>query len=99
VKNGVLKSSGNYLLCRVDGSQLPVKVTQLYGWRGLKRTEVDTVSAGDIVAVAGIEEIHIGDTITDAEDPRPLPALSAVTRPPCNSVRRRTSARRWASSR
>jgi len=75
VKNGVLQSAGLYMLCRADGSQQPVKVTQLYGWHGLKRVAVDAASAGDIVAVAGIEDIHIGDTIADREHPRPLPAI------------------------
>jgi GTP-binding protein len=75
VKNGTLNSAGLYTLCRADGTQQPVKVTQLYGWHGLKRVPVESASAGDIVAVAGIEDIHIGDTIADREDPRPLPAI------------------------
>jgi GTP-binding protein len=74
LKNGRL-SAGNYTLCRVDGTQQPVKITQVYGWQGLKRVEVDFVDAGDIVAVAGIEDIGIGDTIADRENPKPLPAL------------------------
>ncbi len=74
VKNGKL-CAGNYTLCRVDGAQQPVKVAQVYGWRGLKRVELEAAEAGDIVAVAGIEDIGIGDTITDRDDPKPLPAL------------------------
>jgi len=74
LKNGRL-SAGNYTLCRVDGRQEPVKITQVYGWQGLKRVEVDSVEAGDIVAVSGIDDIGIGDTISDRENPRPLPAL------------------------
>jgi GTP-binding protein len=74
LKNGKL-SAGNYTLCRVDGKQQPVKITQVYGWQGLKRVEVESVDAGDIVAVSGIEDIGIGDTISDRENPRPLPAL------------------------
>jgi len=75
VKNGTLKSAGLYTLCRADGTQQPVKVTQIYGWHGLKRMEMSSASAGDIVAVAGIEDIQIGDTIADREQPRPLPAI------------------------
>ena len=75
VKNGVLQTGIFYMLCRADGSQQPVKVTQLYGWHGLKRIAVDSAAAGDIVAVAGIEDINIGDTIADREHPRPLPAI------------------------
>ncbi|MGH7818080.1 MAG: translational GTPase TypA [Candidatus Binatia bacterium] len=74
LKNGKL-SAGNYTLCRVDGPQEPVKVTQVYGWRGLKRVEIESVEAGDIVAIAGIEDIGIGDTIADRENPKALPAL------------------------
>jgi GTP-binding protein len=74
VKNGDL-SIGNYTLCRVDGRQETVKVTQLYGWQGLKRIEIPSAGAGDIVAIAGIEDIGIGDTISDRENPKALPAL------------------------
>ena len=74
VKNGTL-APGTYTLCRVDGTQEPVKVTQVYGWRGLKRMELSSSEAGDIVAIAGIEDIGIGDTITDRERPLPLPPL------------------------
>jgi GTP-binding protein len=74
VKNGKL-ASGLYTLCRADGTQQPVKVTQVYGWRGLKRIELPAAEAGDIVAVAGIEDIGIGDTIADRDQPKPLPPL------------------------
>jgi GTP-binding protein len=74
VKNGKLLI-GAYTLCRTDGTQEPVKITQIYGWRGLKRVELPCADAGDIVAVAGIEDIGIGDTIADREQPRALPAL------------------------
>jgi GTP-binding protein len=74
IKNGTL-AAGNYTLCRSDGTQQAVKVTQVYGWQGLKRVEVASADAGDIAAVAGIEDIGIGDTIADRENPRPLPAL------------------------
>jgi GTP-binding protein len=74
IKNGKL-ATGTYTLCRVDGTQQPIKVTQIYGWRGLKRIELASAEAGDIVAIAGIEDIGIGDTIADPENPKPLPAL------------------------
>ncbi len=75
LKNGTLQAGATYLQCQMDGTQRPVKVTQVYVWQGLKRLAVETASAGDIVAIAGIEDIHIGDTITDCEDPRPLPGI------------------------
>ncbi|MGE5217881.1 MAG: translational GTPase TypA [Chloroflexota bacterium] len=74
LKNGDL-SVGNYTLCRVDGTQHAVKITQVFGWQGLKRSEIDSATAGDIVAIAGIEDIGIGDTIADRENPKPLPGL------------------------
>ena len=51
------------------------KITSLYVFQGLERVEVKSASAGDIVALAGIEGVNIGDTITDAENPRPLPRI------------------------
>jgi GTP-binding protein len=74
VKNGTL-APGSYTLCRVDGKQEIVKVTQVYGWQGLKRIELERAEAGDIAAIAGIEDIGIGDTIADREYPQPLPPL------------------------
>lgn len=74
LKNGTL-TMGLYTLCRADGFQQPVKITQLYGWQGLKRVELESASAGDIVGVAGVEDIQIGDTIADRDHPRALPAL------------------------
>jgi GTP-binding protein len=74
LKNGKI-AAGNYTLCRADGTSQPVKITQVYGWQGLKRTEIAGAEAGDIVAIAGIEDIGIGDTITDRDNPKALPAL------------------------
>jgi GTP-binding protein len=75
IVSGELRTAGLYTLCRGDGSQVPCKVMQLYSWQGLKRVEVATAQAGDVVAVAGIEEIQIGETISDRETPKPLPAI------------------------
>jgi GTP-binding protein len=74
LKHGTLRSGELYVLCH-EGGQHPVKVSQLSVWRGLSRVDVEAAEAGDIVAVAGIEEIGIGDTIADREQPRPLPAI------------------------
>jgi GTP-binding protein len=72
---GTLRPGGTYTLCRNDGTRKPCKLTRVYGWQGLKRIEIDGAAAGDIVAVAGIEDIAIGDTIADAEQPVPLPSI------------------------
>ena len=75
VVSGELHTAGLYTLCRLDGTHTDCKVTQLYGWHGLKRIELDSVRAGDIVAVAGMDDIRIGETIADRLTPRPLPAI------------------------
>ena len=72
---GELQSMAAYTLCRDDGSRLPCKVAQLYSWQGLKRHEIASAQAGDIVAVAGIEEIQIGETISDSDNPVALPTI------------------------
>jgi len=72
---GVLRAGSSYSLCRAEGSQATCKIARLYGWRGLKRVEIEESRAGDIVMIAGIEDIEIGDTIADLENPRPLPAI------------------------
>jgi GTP-binding protein len=72
---GELAAGGQYTLCRRDGSQVPCKLTRLYGWRGLKRIEIERAAAGDVVAVAGIEDIGIGETVADRERPAALPPI------------------------
>jgi len=75
IKNGRLNKSGIYSLCRDGAPSRPVKVTQLYSWKGFQRSESEEVIAGDIVAVAGIEDILIGDTLSDRENPIALPPI------------------------
>jgi GTP-binding protein len=72
---GELVAGEQYTLCRRDGSQAPCKVMRLYGWQGLKRVEIARAEAGDIVAVAGLEAIEIGDTVADRERPSALPPI------------------------
>lgn len=62
---------------RIDhsGQMVPAKITQVFTFQGLARQEVDSVEAGDIVAVAGVTDVNIGDTVADANDPRPLPPI------------------------
>ncbi len=75
VMAGGLEPGGQYALCRADGTQVPCKLTRVYGWQGLRRTELERATAGDIVAVAGIADIAIGDTVADRERPLPLPPI------------------------
>ncbi len=72
---GAIRPNETYTLFGPSGTQTAEKITQVYGWAGLKRVPIDHASAGDIVAVAGVDELHIGDTIADRERPKALPRL------------------------
>ena len=61
---------------RHDGRIEAATVGRLYGYEGIARLEIESAGPGDIVAVAGFEEVAIGETLTDLEDPRPLPAIT-----------------------
>jgi GTP-binding protein len=73
--NGTLRKGQEAALCRRDGQIDLVKVSLLYGYEGLRRVEIAEAGPGDIVAVAGIAEVNIGETLTDRENPRPLPPI------------------------
>ena len=75
VVNGRLRRGQEVAACHVDGAVVPVKISNLYGYEGLKRVEVQEVRAGDIVCVAGVDEISIGDTLSSRENPLALPPL------------------------
>ena len=75
IKNGRLAKGASYALCQDGKPPRTVKITQLYSWKGLQRSETDEAGAGDIVAIAGIEDINIGDTIGDRENPKALPPI------------------------
>jgi len=75
VVNGSVSKGQTVVVCHRDGSRTTGKVSTLYGHQGLKRIEVASASAGDIVALAGIDQIEIGETLADPEDPRPLPPI------------------------
>jgi GTP-binding protein len=76
IVNGSLAPRQDVALARHDGQLSPGRVSLLYAFHGLSRAEVETAGAGDIVAVAGFDEINIGETIVDPADPRPLPPVS-----------------------
>lgn len=75
VVNGCLRVGDMVLLYQNDGRQRPTRISQLYTFEGLKRLPVQEAGAGDIVALAGVEDITIGDTITDQDNPQPLPPI------------------------
>ncbi len=62
-------------VCKLDGSIEKTRITMLYTFEGLKHRPVENASAGEIIALAGIEGIFIGETVADAEDPVPLPPI------------------------
>jgi GTP-binding protein len=71
VFNGTMKSNTPYALCTADGIK-NVKTALVYTHEGLKRVDREAVYAGDVVAVSGIAEVTIGDTLTEKENPRPM---------------------------
>jgi GTP-binding protein len=73
--NGRVRKAQEAALCRRDGTVEPVKVTLLYGYEGLRRVEIAEAGPGDIVAVAGIAEVNIGETLTERENPQALPPI------------------------
>ncbi len=75
VVSGNLKRGQEVARCRLDGEVERVKVTGLFGHQGLKRVAVETAGPGDIVAVTGLDDIFIGETLADLDDPRPLPVI------------------------
>ncbi len=75
VFNGTLRT-GEEVAIAHEKETRRTKITKLFSFRGLKRTDIVETELGDIVAVAGVEGITIGDTITDAENPAPLPRVT-----------------------
>ena len=75
VHNGTIRSGQPIAWCRADGSIQRANVSELYVTEGLERVTAKEASPGEIIAVAGIEEVTIGETLADPEDPRPLPVI------------------------
>ena len=73
VERGVIKRNQQVVLCKTDGSQENVKISKLYQFEGLKRQEVEEASAGDLIAISGITDLNIGETICDTDCIEPLP--------------------------
>jgi GTP-binding protein len=76
VFNGTMRTGEEVAIAKLDGSFLKTKITKLFSFSGLKRTDTTETALGDIIAVAGVEGITIGETITDAENPSPLPHIT-----------------------
>jgi GTP-binding protein len=75
IVNGAVIVGDQVAVVGVDGTLQKTKITQLYAFEGLKQTPIERAAAGEIIALAGIEGINIGDTVTSAAEPRPLPRI------------------------
>src|SRR6185312_3893223 len=76
VRHGAIRRGETVAWCRVDGQVERVKVSELYVTEALERVEAEEAGAGEIIWVAGIPEIMIGETLAGADDPRPLPVIT-----------------------
>jgi len=85
IYSGAIALGDQVTVAKPDGSLRKVRVSQLYAFEGLKRESIDRAEFGEIVALAGIEDIEIGDTITSADNPQALPAI-AVDEPTISMI-------------
>ena len=76
VRNGTIRKAQQIAWCRADGSIEKAQVAELYVTEALERVDAAEAGPGEIIAVAGIEEVTIGETLADAADPRPLPVIT-----------------------
>jgi GTP-binding protein len=76
VFNGTMRTGQEYNVARVDGTFSKHKITKLFSFSGLKRTDIEETQIGDIVAIAGIPGITIGESFCDLENPQPLPPIT-----------------------
>jgi GTP-binding protein len=76
VRNGEIRKGQTVMWCKADGTQERVKLGELFITENLERVPADSAGPGEIIAIAGIDEITIGETLADAEDPHPLPVIS-----------------------
>jgi len=76
VFNGTMHTGEDVGIAKLDGTLHKTKITKLFSFSGLKRVDITDTTLGDIIAVAGVEGITIGETITDAESPSPLPHIA-----------------------
>jgi len=73
--SGTIRVGDTVGVAKLDGSLQTTRITKLFGFEGLTRVEVDAAACGEIVALAGVEGLAIGETVTSAENPAPLPRL------------------------
>ncbi len=76
IHHGTLRRGATVAWCRRDGTVEPAKVTELYVTEALERVAADEAGPGELVSVAGLPEVTIGETLSDVDDPRPLPVIT-----------------------
>jgi GTP-binding protein len=76
VRNGTIRRGETVAWCRADGEIERVRVSELYITEALDRVDAEEAGPGEIISVAGIPEITIGETLADSDDPRPLPVIT-----------------------
>ena len=74
--SGTVKVGNQVAMVAYDQKIVKTKITSIYTFQGLERIDATEIAVGDIVALAGLEGINIGDTITDADNPKPLPRIT-----------------------
>lgn len=75
LRSGTLKVNGQVVVATPEKTGTPVRISKIYQYETNKMVEAESASAGDIVAIAGIEDITIGETVTSVENPQPLPFI------------------------
>ena len=76
IQKGAVKTGDSVLLIRPDGSVEQQRITKMYAYEGVQRKEITEAAAGEIIALSGFENVHIGDTISDISDTEPLPYVN-----------------------
>jgi GTP-binding protein TypA/BipA len=76
VRNGTIRRGSTIAWCRADGTVTNARVAELYITEALDRVEADEAGPGEIIAVAGLPDVTIGETLADPDDPRPLPVIT-----------------------
>src|SRR3954454_25411445 len=76
VRNGTIRKGKQIAWCRADGTITTAKVAELYVTEALDRVDAEEAGPGEIIAVAGLPDVTIGETLADPEDPRPLPVIT-----------------------
>jgi GTP-binding protein len=83
--NGRVKIGDQVVVCKLDGASQATRITKLYAFEGLKRIDITDAAAGDIVCLAGIDDITIGETVSNPDTPMPIPPI-AVDEPTVSMI-------------